>query len=490
VAKTLRHVTELAEEKRRRSMARGRAFVLGVVGSFAGSRSAQAPPGDVDFREVDRDDFDRSFGRVVSEIALDLPFCRSVTPKRFEDLQPDGLIERVPALGKLIEARAAVGSPEAMARHLEQAGVDLVPDSAEPTLEPGAADPAEPGPALEDGAILDSILDGGASAPRPRRARSSGDPEFDRLVQEIADASADSTDYAQQDRWRAAIDAELERRMRAILACPAFRALESSWTSLRGLVWKAETGPDLRIRLADLPQSALSAGLEQTRKLEESSLYRAVVDPDSGLPGGEPFGALLTDYTFGTGAGDLALLTHLTELAERARIPILAALSDPAAVAEASAESGSAWEELRRRPGARYIGLCAPRLLLRAPYGRDTSPVESFPFEEGAAVERPDSYLWGSSAFGLARAVVSALSEYGALGAVERFLALEGLPIHVYRAQGEVQYQGPTEAYLSESRIEAWSGAGIIPVTAVRGQDSARITSLRSLAGTYLFADA
>ena len=96
----------------------------------------------------------------------------------------------------------------------------------------------------------------------------------------------------------------------------------------------------------------------------------------------------------------------------------------------------------------------------------------------------------GSRAAGWGSEVVSALSEYGALGAVERFLALEGLPIHVYRAQGEVHYQGPTEAYLSESRIEAWSGAGIIPVTAVRGQDSARITSLRSLAGTYLFADA
>jgi type VI secretion system protein ImpC len=469
-------------------MGGGRAFVLGVVGSFAGGRAPEAGPIEAAFREVDRDDLDRVFRQDVSEVALDLPFCRSVFPKRFEDLHPEGLVERIPALGKLIEARGAVGAPEQMMRLLEQAGVDpsLTVRDPEPPAHADLDTREEPAPALDDGSILDSILEGGAPAPRPRRAFDSGDPELDRLVREIADASADTTDYAQQDRWRSAIDAELGRRMRAILTCPAFRRLESSWISLRSLVMRAETGPELRIRLADLPQSALHA--ELGGKLEDSALYRQVVDPEAGFAGGDTFDALLTDYSFGTSGEDLGALARLAELAERARIPILAA-ADPAAIEAAAGETLDVWEALRRRPGARRIGLCAPRLLVRTPYGRDSSPVDGFDFEEGASVERPESYVWGSSAFGLARAVVQAISEYGALGAIERFLALEGLPIHVYRAQGEVHYQGPTEAHLTEARIEAWTRAGIIPVTAVRGQDSARITSLRSIAGTYLFAD-
>jgi type VI secretion system protein ImpC len=469
-------------------MGRGGAFVLGVIGSFGGGRAA-AGEADLAFRDVDRDDLERVFRQVVSEIALDLPFCRSLFPKRYEDLHPDGLVENLPALDKLIEARGAVASPGQMARLLEQAGVDLDPDA---TPAPGAiaAAPVDPGPAVDDGEILDSILGGdGATAPRPRRAASSGDPEFDRLVREIADASVDHTDYALQDRWRSAIDAELDRRVRAILQCPAFRRLEAAWISLRNLVVRAETGPELRIRLADFPQAALSADLEEQPKLEDSRLYRGVVDPETGFPGGDAFSALVTDYTFGSSSADLAALRRLADLAGRARIPVLASATDPDAVAEAAGEAREGWEELRRHPGARWIGLCAPRLLVRTPYGRDTSPVDAFPFEEGASIDAPESYLWGSSAFGLARAVLGALSEYGALGAVDRFLALEGLPIHVYRADGEVCYQGPTEAYLTERRIEAWTGAGIIPVTAVRGQDSARITSLRSLAGTYLFDD-
>jgi type VI secretion system protein ImpC len=234
---------------------------------------------------------------------------------------------------------------------------------------------------------------------------------------------------------------------------------------------------------------AILPKLEAGPKLEDSCLYRAVVDPETGFPGGDAFSALLTDYAFGTSSTDRAMLRHLADLAERARIPVLAAASDPDALADAGEAAREDWDELRRHPGARRIGLCAPRLLVRAPYGRDTSPVDAFAFEEAARVEAPESYVWGSSAFGLAQAVVKALSEYGALGAVDRFLALEGLPIHVYRADGEVCYQGPTEAHLTERRIEAWTRAGIIPVTAVRGQDSARITSLRSLAGTALFDD-
>ncbi len=370
----------------------------------------------------------------------------------------------------------------------EQAGAGSALDDQVVEPPPGRPPAAAP---IDDNAILDSMLGGEPGAEMPRRRSSpSVDPEFDRMVQEIADASSDGSDSSGQDRLRGAIDAELSGRVRMILSAAAYRELEASWTGLRQLVMSAETGPDLCIRVLALSQADLLAELEQARKLEETALYKLAAEPSSGSHGDDPCSLLLTDYSVDAQPESRRLLGYLMELGERAHLPILARAAGSALrLEDVSKEESAAWEELQRQPGARWIGLCAPQILLRRPYGRDTEPVDHFSFEEGAVVDKPESYLWGSAAFALARSVARARIEDGSLERLDRFTRLDGLPIHVYREGGEVRYQGPTDEFLTESRIEAWTKMGIIPVTAIRGQDSALITSLRSLAGTPLFGN-
>jgi type VI secretion system protein ImpC len=471
-------------------MARGNPFVIGVVGNLSGKQPAAA--GDqrnarARFREVDRDGLDALFRALAPRVELGLAFADSVALGRFEDLHPDALVHRFPALETLLAARDAVGDPAAMRDLLERAGVELsIAPEAEATVE-RERDGALAGDASQ---LLDSMLGGEGAAPAvSRRGARSGAPAFDAMVAEIVADTGDTTDYARQDRWRAAIDAELGARMRAVLHHPAFSATEATWRSLHALVMDAETGEALRIRALDFARADLDRELEAEPKLEATTLYRLVADPEEGFPGGERFDLLVTDFSFEPSSGDVRALLHLQELGARARVPMLAAAHGGAVRIEDASEDWLArWSELTRAAGARWLGLCAPRLLLRAPYGADTDPIECFAFEEAERGARADAYLWGSSAFALARAVARAVAAGGAPDAVEHFTQLAGLPIHVYRAEGEVCQAGPIELHLTEKRIEAYRLMGLIPITGIRGLDAARILSLRSMAGAPLFA--
>jgi type VI secretion system protein ImpC len=315
---------------------------------------------------------------------------------------------------------------------------------------------------------------------------------LDRLIREIVDSSGDGTEYAQQDRWRAAIDTELSQRMRALLRHPEFRRLEASWSALRDLVRHSDTGEGLRIRVLDYAREDLLAelaGLGETPKLEESLLCRLIAESEPGLPGKRPFDLLVTDFRIDIEPESLRLLAYLLELCERARVPLLAAAVGPAGDSrDASARELQAWIELQRRPGASRIGLCTPEILLRSPYGPETEPVESFAFEEGGRAEQPEDYLWGSASFAVARVVTRAYGEDGDLSDLARHTELENLPIHVYREDDEVRQQGPVREIMTEPRLEACQLMGLIPVVTPRGRDNLRIVSLRSLGGVGLFA--
>jgi type VI secretion system protein ImpC len=483
----------------------GEAFVIGAIGNFSGWRHPEAlgeHRSRARFFDIDRDNLDAVLSRLAPRIQLDLPFCRTLRLSSWSDFHPDGLVERVPALQKLLEARGNVGNPPLMRRCLEQGGVDFDQVSGKGDADDGRVDPPEP-PArsMDDGDLLDSMLGGGPDeAAAPRSPSTSGDGSagdsatgsFDRLIREIVDSSGDGTDYAQQDRWRAAIDAELSERMRSLLWHPEFRRLEGSWSALRDLARHSDTGEGLRIRVLDFAREDLLAELAElgeTPKLEESTLYRLIAESEPGLPGKRPFDLLVTDFRVDLEPESLRLLAYLLRLCERARVPLLAAAVGQAGdIRDASERELQAWIYLQSHPGASRIGLCTPEILLRPPYGPETEPVESFAFDEDARAEQPEAYAWGSASFAVARAVTRAYGEDGDLSDLARHTELESLPIHVYREDDEIRQQGPAREIMTEPRLEACQLMGLIPVVTPRGRDSLRIVSLRSLGGSSLFA--
>lgn len=446
--------------------------VIVVVGAFSGAQPADPPR----LREVDRDGFDALMRKLTPRADLGLPFCRSLPLTSWEDFHPDALCDRLPILDKLVDARRAVADPVTMRALLEEAGVDL---AAVPT-----AAPAGPDNALDvaDGvALLDDMIGGGATAPAVS-PRGSGDPTLDRVLAEIIAATADTRDPEREQRWSAAIDAELGARVRAILWHPAFRRLEASWGSLRALVRDPLAGPGVRFAVLDHPLETLAGELEAGRGPTDLTLGRILGEPS---PFADRIDLVVTDYHFDADEADVLVLDALAQLGSAFRVPILAAASGRTTrVEEASEAELSRWTEHRARWG--WLGLCAPRLLLRVPYGPDSEPVERFDFDEATRGDASECHAWGSSAFALARAFVAACATEGSPESIERHLELGGLPLHVYREDGEVRALGPSEELLTERRREAYELTGIIPVTGIRGEDAVRITSLRSAAGIPL----
>ena len=449
-------------------------YVIGILGDFGGARSRTG----VRALAIDRDDFDAVLSAIAPQARTELAFCPELSFDSFEGFTPDAICARVPALASLVEARRAVGDPARMKALIAAAGVDLSAEVApSPAATASSRSPASvssassaqsvPSSSPPDGAsLLDSILDeradaGAAPGPGGSRSRASGvgDPELTRWVREVALASVGRTDHATQDRWRDAIDATLSARMDALLHAPAVQHLESLWTGLRQLVVGTHNGTALRLRVIDAPGAELTLGTP----VEDCLLREAQV------PGGQPVDLVVYAHPVTT-PGELRWLGRLARL-----------LSVPVLAGTAERDHGA---ELEGIDGSSGVTLLYPRILLRLPHGRDSTPAELFPFEEQASPETPAAYLWGSPALALARCIAHAFTEYGDPAEVARFVDLEDLPFHVFRSAGAPQGFGPTEVPLLEPDIKDLAAAGIVPVIGYRGQDRARIGKLQTIART------
>src|SRR2546421_8784683 len=70
------------------------------------------------------------------------------------------------------------------------------------------------------------------------------------------------------------------------------------------------------------------------------------------------------------------------------------------------------WNMFRKSDDARYVGLCMPHVLMRLPYGKETSTVEEFDYEERVDGRDHTQYLWGNAAYALATRVTDAFSRH------------------------------------------------------------------------------
>jgi type VI secretion system protein ImpC len=448
-------------------------FRIGLVGDFSSGAGSSR------FLDVDRDELGGIFRRTAPRLELDLDFCSSppltLSLTEWEQLHPDGLVTRVPELSRLLEAREAVGEPRRMRQLLAASGAPP-----EVAAEPAADAPGQKETSGRD--LLDAMLDGRDLSGRPSVQAPSADPAFDRMVAEIVGDAADRTDYARQDRWRQAVDAELARRVASILGHPRFQELEAAWRSLHALVMRSQTGEPLRLGMLDLPAASLRDGSGT------ALLRRLWIDQEAGVPGGDPFDLLVLDAAFTAAPEDRRALAELCTLADAGGAPCLASLS-PALLGESIDWDGitALARELRGVAGAQHLGLAAPRVLLRPPYGPESDPAERFAFDQSA--QAPAACLWGGGAWAVAEAVVTALAATGRAADTARFAHLEGRPLHVHRRDGEVVTSGPTERVLTDAEIERLGGLGMIALSGLRGGDVIRLASLRSVAGTPLFGD-
>ncbi|MEZ5353920.1 MAG: type VI secretion system contractile sheath large subunit [Bryobacteraceae bacterium] len=318
--------------------------------------------------------------------------------------------------------------------------LDLATDVSEAPA-PAAAPPDD------GGNLLDAIV--GRTAEREEAVARGGLSGF---IEEIVAPHRERKPGAEEVAREEERNAAESRRLRQVLHHPAFAAVESAWRGLDFLLRAVEPSSPVRFYILD-------ASREEMLEDPEGLVGRIR------RPANDGWGAIALLCEFGAGKRDVAALSRWAELASAERAPLLAG-------ADGTLETehpGEEWEEFRKRPVARYVGLAVTRMLMRLPYGRDTSPVEGREFEEMAG--EGGAYAWGHPVWACLAMMGEGFVEYGWELRPRGNGRVSGRPVHVFQREGETEMQACAERVLDDDRIEELLEAGLMPLTASRGGD-------------------
>lgn len=416
----------------------GGAMRLLVVGDFSARPAPErAPLADRPTLEVDLDRLDAAIARLAPRIEVD--GIGEVGFARLDDFHPDRLYAQLDVFRALRDARAQP----------PQRAADL----------------------------LGGLLGAPAASAAPARPAAAGG--IDALIRNLV-APYVVADTAHETRaWLAAVDASIAEQMRKLLHAPAFQALESAWAGVAWLVQSLELGEALELHLFDATRDELAADIAAAGgDPARSGLHRALADRWRNLPGGSGWSAIAGLYRFGAGDVDIGLLAALGLIAAQAGGPWLA----EADAALAAADPPENWRALRGSEAARWIGLAAPRVLLRRPYGHRSDPIDAFAFEEVAAAPAHDELLWGSPALALLLLLGRGCSAQGRdfEPADERELA--DLPAVTFDADGERRLVPCAERLLGEQAGEAMLAAGLMPLASHKNRNAVTLLRWQSIA--------
>jgi type VI secretion system protein ImpC len=317
---------------------------------------------------------------------------------------------------------------------------------------------ADPTP-ISTAGLLDQMVSRSESEnPRPATVEDAADlPAFIRRVS--AAHAVPKPSAAEQSRVAQRHDSA-STALRAILHDPGFQALESAWRAADMLARGLETGAGLQLYLLDITLPELVEHADAIAK---------------GLRTAGSWGVIAAAFDFGQSAVHAAALKRIAALARSAGAPFLAGARFPGGTPSRE------WDEFRRSPDAGWIGLALPRFLLRLPYGRDTSSIESFPFEEMPESEH-GAYLWGHPAFFCAFLIGQSFVSYGWNLAGRLHQRLDDLPVHVYSEDGEMVGKPCAEVLMTEREADVLMEMGYIPIASIKGQDAAMVVRFQSVA--------
>ena len=402
-----------------------RPFRILLAGDFSGRSWRENPPGPFTPRRVDRDNFDEVLASM--NVSLNL-HGMNLAFRELEDFHPDRIYQ-APIFQNLDRHLPAAPPPSAAAARAPGSGslLDDMLDEQDP-----AADAPVSVRDAEDLAGFIKRVSKGHLVPRP--------------------------DATQQQRasQREALATEL---LQGILHHPRVQAIEAAWRAADMLVHGLDSDRDLQVYLLDITLPELVSEMSEVQK----ELRRK-----------GPWALIAANYTFAQTELDAQVLHRLAALGSSLGAPFLAEAQLPGESID------HAWTGLRHSPDAAWIGLALPRFLLRLPYGKDTSSIESFAFEEMPKSEH-GAYLWGNPAFFCAFLLGKSYLEQG-WGMTRLQRRIDGLPLHVYREDGEQVAKPCAEILMTEKDAESLLDAGFMPVASIKEQPAAMVVRFQSIA--------
>ena len=293
------------------------------------------------------------------------------------------------------------------------------------------------------------------------------------------------------------IDQQMSRQLAAVMQHPKFTKLEGTWRGLHHLVMNSETGPQMKIKVINATKRDLYRDLTKAVEFDQSTLFRKIYENEFGTPGGEPYGALIGDYEFTNHQEDVELLSLLSNVSAAAFAPLISAvgpsmfgLQDFTALAEPrdlamifEGAEHAKWRSFRDSEDSRFVSLTMPKVLARAPYGKETKRIDEFDYEEAVdenglptALDH-DKYCWMNAAYVMGTRLTDSFSQFGwctSIRGMENGGKVDGLPMHIFKSEdGDVDQKCPTEVGIAERREAELSKLGFLPLCHYKNTDYA-----------------
>jgi type VI secretion system protein ImpC len=335
---------------------------------------------------------------------------------------------------------------------------------------------------------MDDVQDGKAKA-HPFQT----DPGMQRFLKDITEPHLIAKTHPRQAELTASVNEVAGEMMRRILHHPDFQALESLWRGLYFLVRRLDTDENLKIYLLDVSKEELAADLMSSEDLSKTDIYKILSGEAGKTLGRDPWAVVAGLYRFSDEADDVQLLGRMAKIAMAAGAPFVSSADDMILGCKSLAQTPDpdewretdgrqAWDALRALPEARYLGLALPRFLLRLPYGEKTEPLESFPFEEMPGRPVHEDYLWGNPSLACVCLLGRSFIADGWTFQVGQVMDIKGLPLHVYKDQGESVAAPLAEVVLTEKAAQIILDKGLLLLISYKNGDAIRLALFQSLA--------
>jgi type VI secretion system protein ImpC len=361
---------------------------------------------------------------------------------------------------------------------------------------------------VENRSLLDRIAEDGRIG-QTAEERASGKLWLKDLVQDVMNGqmTVSKDTEAMINSRIGELDALISRQLNEVMHAEPLQKLEGSWRGLEYFVKQTETSSSLKIKLFNTSKNDLFKDLDKAVEFDQSAMFKKIYEEEYGTLGGSPFGALIGDYEFSRHPQDIALLEKMSGVASTSHAPFIAAatpalfnfdsfteLSGPRDLEKIfDNENYLKWNMFRKSDDSRYVGLCLPHVLMRLPYGKDTTPVEEFDYEENVDGKDHSKYLWGNAAYAFAARLTDAFARHewcAAIRGVEGGGLVERLPAHTFTTDdGDIAVKCPTEIAITDRRENELAKLGFIPLSYYKGTDTAVFMGAQSTQKPQLYLD-
>lgn len=469
---------------------------IAIIGDFSGRGSRGDASKNLAQRrviEIDRDNFDEVFSDL--NVAIQLPFNSDLIRfSEFDDLHPDFLYGYIDLFSQFRSLKRRLKNPATFAEAVAE--IRTWSDKKSENMAEFHTQRAARDEAAQSGIPLPQNMLDALLVQSQQNAQNALFPGgIDALVKDIIAPYVEAKADPRLPEMEAAVDEATSHSLRTIMHSGAFQELEANWRALYLLVKRIDTSSQLKLSIIDISREELMDDLLNNQDLRATQLYTLLVEKYR-IPGAQAFSLLQFNFYIGDTAEDLRLASAIANIAAETHAVALAGAKEQLAGcasfdrAEDSADwqypvdeqLRAGWQQFRQQAAAESLALVAPRFIVRLPFGKRTSPIESFAFEELGANNAHEFFCWANSAHLLTLLIAHAWKKYGWKFAPASVQEITDLPIYVYQEEGESLTKAIAECYLTDSGADKLAEAGILSVRSVKNANKVMIPRWRSVA--------